>query len=107
MKKVVLIIQARMGSSRLPGKSMMDLAGKPLIYRVLDRITRIKNADKIVLAIPKGADNDILVDQASKLKIDVYRGSENDLLDRYYQAAKNTMQTLLEEYLQITHYQNP
>lgn len=88
MKKVVLIIQARMGSSRLPGKSMMDLAGKPLIYRVLNRITRIKNADKIVLAIPKGADNDILVDQASKLKIDVYRGSENDLLDRYYKAAR-------------------
>tara|TARA_Y200000002_G_scaffold125417_1_gene102959 strand:+ start:11438 stop:12181 length:744 start_codon:yes stop_codon:yes gene_type:complete len=88
MKKVVLIIQARMGSSRLPGKSMMDLAGKPLIYRVMDRISQIKNANKIVLAIPNSSENDILVEQASKLKIDVYRGSENDLLDRYYQAAR-------------------
>ena len=88
MKKVVLIVQARMGSSRLPGKSMMDLAGKPMIYRVLDRISRVKNANKIVLAIPEGPENDILVDQASKLKINVYRGSEKDLLDRYYQAAR-------------------
>ena len=88
MKKVVLIIQARMGSSRLPGKSMMNLAGQPLIYRVLERITRVKNANKIVLAIPEGPDNDILADQASRLNISVYRGSENDLLDRYYQAAK-------------------
>ena len=88
MRKVVLIVQARMGSSRLPGKSMMDLAGKPLIFRVLQRIRRVTNANKIVLAIPDSPENDILVDQASKLEIDVFRGSENDLLDRYYQAAK-------------------
>lgn len=87
-KRVVLIIQARMGSTRLPGKSMMDLAGAPLISRVLERVKRCKNIDNIVLAIPLNKENDILEKQAKKSNIDCFRGSENDLLDRYYQAAK-------------------
>jgi spore coat polysaccharide biosynthesis protein SpsF len=87
-KKVVLIIQARMGSTRLPGKSMMDLAGAPLISRVLERVKRCKNIDNIVLAIPLNKENDILEKQAKISNIDCFRGSENDLLDRYYQAAK-------------------
>ena len=87
-KRVVLIIQARMGSSRLPGKSMMDLAGKPLIARVLERVKRSKNADNIVLAIPDNKENDVLEKEANTANINFFRGSENNLLDRYYQAAK-------------------
>ena len=87
-KKVVLIVQARMGSTRLPGKSMMDLAGAPLISRLLERIKRCKNIDNIVLAIPDNNENDILETQAKILNVDCFRGSEDDLLDRYYQAAK-------------------
>lgn len=86
-KNVVLIIQARMGSTRLPGKSMMDLAGKSLIYRVLERVKRIKNANKIILAIPDSSQNDILEKEAKSINIEVFRGSENNLLDRYYKAA--------------------
>ena len=50
--RVVLILQARMGSSRLPGKSMMDLAGEPLVGRILERVKRCTRLDDIVLAIP-------------------------------------------------------
>ena len=51
-KSVILIIQARMGSTRLPGKSMMDLAGAPLVGRILERVKRCTRLDDIVLAIP-------------------------------------------------------
>ena len=87
-KKVILIIQARMGSSRLPGKSMMDLAGKPLIARVLERVKRSNYIDNIVLAIPDNSENDILEKEAKIANVNFFRGSENNLLDRYYQAAK-------------------
>ena len=59
-KKVTLIIQARMGSSRLPGKSMLDLAGVPLIGRILERIKRTKKANELVLAVPDTPENEIL-----------------------------------------------
>lgn len=77
-----------MGSTRLPGKSMKNLAGAPLISRVLERVKRCKNIDDIVLAIPDNKDNDILERQAKISNVHCFRGSENDLLDRYYQAAK-------------------
>ena len=51
-RRVVLIIQARMGSTRLPAKSMMDLAGAPLVGRILERVTRCRRLDEIVLAVP-------------------------------------------------------
>ena len=51
-KRVILILQARMGSDRLPGKSLMNLAGAPLVGRILERVKRCKKVDEIVLAIP-------------------------------------------------------
>jgi len=88
-EKVVLIIQARMGSSRLPGKSMMPLYGKPLIYRLIQRVKRCNSIDEIFLAIPNTKENDVLTDIAKSLNINIFRGSENDLVDRYFQCAKN------------------
>ena len=58
--KVVLIIQARMGSSRLPGKSMMDLAGAPLVGRILERVRRVNRIDQIVLATSDQKQDDVL-----------------------------------------------
>ena len=87
-QKVVAIIQARMGSTRLPGKSLMPLAGKPLVYRVLERIIPSKNIDQIVLAIPNTTENQILSEIAHELGVSVFAGSEDDLVDRYYQAAE-------------------
>ena len=76
-----------MGSTRLPGKSMMDLAGKPLIYRILERVIRCKMPDKVILAIPDTFENNSLIDVAKSLGVTVFSGSENDVLERYYQAA--------------------
>jgi len=82
-----MVIQARMGSSRLPGKSMLDLAGKPMIYRIIQRVKNCKNIDEIVLAIPNNKDNEILKEIANQLKIKLFCGSEHNLVDRYYHAA--------------------
>ena len=85
--RVGLIVQARVGSSRLPGKSLMDLAGKPLVARILERLTRCNLVDELILAIPDTIENDPLENIGNDCGCTVYRGSENDLLDRYYQAA--------------------
>jgi len=86
--KVVAIIQARMGSSRLPGKSMMKLAGEPLVGRVLERIKSSRLLDEIILAIPETPENKVLQALAERHQVKIFLGSENDLLDRYFQAAR-------------------
>jgi spore coat polysaccharide biosynthesis protein SpsF len=86
-KKVVLIIQARMGSTRLPGKSMMDLAGAPLVGRILERVKRCKNIHQIVLAIPNLKEDHVLIDLAERYAVSCFAGSERNLVDRYYDAA--------------------
>ena len=86
-KRVVLIIQARMGSTRLPGKSMMDLAGAPLVGRILERVKRCTRLDDIVLAIPDTAKDSVLEKLGERYGVKVFAGSENDLVERYYQAA--------------------
>lgn len=87
-KKVVLILQARMGSQRLPGKSMMDLCGQPLIYRIIERVKRCSMVDDIVLAIPDNPENKVLKKVADSCSIHSYEGSESNVLNRYYEAAK-------------------
>lgn len=86
--RIVLILQARMGSTRLPGKSMMDLAGVPLVGRIIERVKRCKLPDEIVLATTRQPEDDVLERLARSYGVAVFRGSENDLVDRYYQAAK-------------------
>ena len=86
---IVAIIQARMGSTRLPGKVMKEILGKPVILWDLDRISLSKLVDEIVVAIPYGKENDVIVDTIKEYndKIVITKGSEDDVLDRYYQAA--------------------
>ena len=85
--KVDLIIQARMGSTRLPGKSLFDLAGAPLVARIIERVSNCKNINDIILAIPNTTENSPLKSLGHKLDVKVFEGSENDLVDRFYQAA--------------------
>ena len=85
--KVVLIIQARMGSTRLPGKSLMDLVGQPLVGRILERVKRCKLMNEIVLAVPDTIKDNPLADLSELYGVSLFRGSENDILDRCYQAA--------------------
>lgn len=86
--RVVMILQARMGSSRLPGKSTLDLAGAPLVGRIIERVKRSRAVDEFVLATTCKPEDDVLERLAHDADISVFRGSENDLVDRYYQAAK-------------------
>ena len=86
--KYGIILEARMGSSRLPGKTLMDMCGEPLIKRVIDRIKCSKRINKIVLATTTNSKDDILVDYMNKIGIDVYRGSEENVLERVVFAAE-------------------
>ena len=86
-KKVGLIIQARMGSKRLPGKSMMDLAGAPLVGRLIERVKRCQLINQIILAIPNTSENLVLAKLAEGYNINLFAGPEDDVLERYFQAA--------------------
>lgn len=81
--KVVAIVQARMGSTRLPGKVMKTVNGVPLIELLLTRLSKAKNLTQIVLATSTDEINIPLVDHIKKLGFAFVQGSESDVLDRY------------------------
>lgn len=85
---IVCIVQTRMGSTRLPGKVMKEVLGKPLLEYQIERLKRSKLINNIVVATTLEERDDVLEDFSDGLKIDCYRGSENDVLNRYYEAAK-------------------
>ncbi len=86
--KVVAIIQARMTSSRLPGKVLMPLANKPVLAHIVERLSYCKMIEKIVVATTNEVSDDLVADYCDNNNIDCYRGSLEDVLDRYYQTAK-------------------
>ncbi|HVV55214.1 MAG TPA: glycosyltransferase family protein [Mucilaginibacter sp.] len=86
-KKIVIVIQARMSSSRLPGKVMMPILGKSLLCRMIERLKMIRHEAQLVIAIPLGPSEDILEIEAENIGIPCFRGSLNNLLDRHYRAA--------------------
>jgi spore coat polysaccharide biosynthesis protein SpsF len=86
--KVVVIIQARMGSTRLPGKVLMDLGRETVLARVVRRLRRATLVDTILVATSGSGMDDAIDQECQRLEIPTFRGSENDVLDRYYQAAR-------------------
>ena len=86
--KVTAIIQARMTSTRLPGKVLMEVMGRPLLSYLIERVRFSKMIDKIIIATTVNKEDDPIVELCQKEDIIFYRGSEDDVLDRYYQAAK-------------------
>jgi len=85
--KTILVVQARMGSSRLPGKTMLVVNGKTVIRHMLERLKRCRSVDRVVLSVPESAKDKVLIDQAIKLDIEYFAGSELDVLDRFYQTS--------------------
>jgi spore coat polysaccharide biosynthesis protein SpsF len=85
--KVILIVQARVGSTRLPGKAFLDVCGKPLIERVIERVILSQKSDTFILAVPDTPENDVFKSVADAYRVSLFRGSEHDLIDRFYQAA--------------------
>lgn len=84
---IVTIIQARMGSSRLPGKILFPLAGKPLLVRIVERVRVSKLAGEIIVATTNDPSDDIITNICKKDNIHFYRGDSNNLLDRHYKAS--------------------
>ncbi|MBT7445677.1 MAG: glycosyltransferase family protein [Methylococcales bacterium] len=85
--RVVVIIQARMTSSRLPGKVMMDLSGEAVLSYMLKRVQKAALVDDIVVATTTNQTDDDVVNLCEALDVRVYRGSEPDVLGRFYLAA--------------------
>jgi spore coat polysaccharide biosynthesis protein SpsF len=86
--RIIAIVQARMGSSRLPFKIMKPLAGRPMLERVVRRLRRTQTLHEIVVATTTNPADDDVAEFCSKNDWNFYRGNEHDLCDRYYQAAK-------------------
>jgi len=93
--KVVGIIQARMSSSRLPGKSMMDLCGYPILQWVIERCKRASRLHEVVVATTTSTDDDLLVELGQTLGIQIFRGSEENVLKRFVNAAKHYSATIV------------
>ncbi|MCK4791583.1 MAG: glycosyltransferase family protein [Desulfobacteraceae bacterium] len=85
--KVTAIIQARTGATRLPGKVLEELAGEPMLTRVVNRTRRAKTLDAVVVATTTQPADDVIVGLCQERDWPFFRGSENDILDRYYRAA--------------------
>lgn len=85
----VIVVQARMSSSRLPGKVMLPILGKSLLLRMVERLQMIKHKAQIVIATSDDSSDDIIENESIKMQVACYRGSLTNLLDRHYQAAKS------------------
>lgn len=85
--RVVSIIQARMGSTRLPGKVLADIAGRPMLSRVIERMQIVRCVDAIVVATSTNREDDAIEEWCAQNRVACFRGSAEDVLDRYYNAA--------------------
>ena len=86
----VLIVQARMGSTRLPGKIAMDIGGHSMLARVVSRARRARTITRTIVATTTSAADHGVPAMADALGVEVFRGDEDDVLDRYYAAARAT-----------------
>lgn len=84
----LIIVQARMTSTRLPGKVLLPLAGEPMLTRLVERLRRVQRADGIVIATTTNATDDPIAALCSQLGMPCHRGSEHDVLSRYADAAR-------------------
>ncbi len=95
--KIVSTIEARMTSTRLPGKVLLNAANKPLLETLVERLKKSSSIDEIVLATTINESDDCLVELANRLEIFYYRGSEDDVMDRVIKAADSRMAEVVVE----------
>jgi spore coat polysaccharide biosynthesis protein SpsF len=86
--RIVAVIQARMGSSRLPGKVLRPVAGATLLERMIERVTAARSIDEIVVATTRRPEDRAIIEVCQPLRVPVYAGDPTDLLDRHLQAAR-------------------
>ena len=87
--KIVALVQARMGSTRFPGKVLKPVAGMTMIEVLLSRLSKSNELDEIILVTSKNRENDQLQSVVESIGFKCYRGSENNVLNRFYMAAKD------------------
>ncbi len=87
-RKIGAIVQARMDSERLPGKSLADVGGKPLVQHIIENLKTSKYLSRVILATTKKKEDTVLLELAERLGVKGFSGSENDLLNRYWKAAQ-------------------
>lgn len=85
---IIAILQARFSSSRLPGKVLKPILGKPMLALQIERIQRAKLLDRLIVATSDYAEDNEIAELCKKVDIECFRGNLNDVLDRFYQAAK-------------------
>ncbi|AXV38919.1 glycosyltransferase family protein [Methanobacterium sp. BAmetb5] len=88
MKRVIVIIQARMGSERLPGKVLEKIGGTSLLEIIINRVKRSKYINEVIVATTLNAEDDAIIELCNKIGSEVFRGSENDVFSRYLQASE-------------------
>ncbi len=86
--KTVAIIQARMGSTRLPGKILKPILGEPMLARMIERVKLTKKLDAVVVATTDKPEDDATAELIQRKRVEVFRGNEADVLDRFYKAAR-------------------
>jgi spore coat polysaccharide biosynthesis protein SpsF len=86
--KTLAIVQARLGSSRFPGKVLQPILGKPMLWHIIDRLGHVRSLDKIVVAVPQGPKDEPLQQFCMQNGILCFAGSELDVLDRFYRTAQ-------------------
>jgi len=89
-RRTVAIIQARMGSSRLPGKVLADVEGKPVLERMVERLARATTLDEVVVATSEAAEDDAVAAWCRSRDVRCVRGHPTDVLDRVHLAARQT-----------------
>jgi len=97
--KIVCTIEARMSSTRLPGKVLLDLAGKPVLARIVDRVRMSAYIDEVVIATTTNHRDDAIRELAREIGCSCYSGSEDDVLSRVLDAAKEQEANLIVEVL--------
>lgn len=93
IRNISIIIQARIGSTRLPGKVLKSFNGKSVLWHVINRVSKSKYINNVIIATTTEEKDDIIYNYCNQNNIPVFRGSENDVLDRYYQCAKKYKMT--------------
>jgi spore coat polysaccharide biosynthesis protein SpsF len=86
--KTAIIVQARTTSTRLPGKVLLPLAGRPMLARLLERLAHVRRADLVLVATTTNRTDDPIAELCDAVKVDCFRGSETDVLGRYAGAAR-------------------
>lgn len=86
-QKITAIIQARMGSKRLPGKILKTIQGKPMLWHIVNRLKMVDEINEIIIATSEQLQDDPVFQMAEKYSISSFRGSEKDVLKRYFDTA--------------------